>query len=283
MSDESFMAEALIEARAANMPRENIDRAIKKGSGELGNVNYEEIVYEGYGPQGTAIIVECLTDNKNRTIGDVRMTLDRNNGNLAASGAVSWMFQRKAHFVITDEANADEEKLMDIVLDAGAEDIEVEEGVAEIWAAPESFTDIAKALEDAGIATAEAGIIRRPDNTAEIKDATTAAQEFYTRAAKEYIYQHLCGEVRQREIAAHLGITPEYLCAVFKQVEGMPLILFANRAKLQHVRALMEKEGLSLQDAAARYGFADPNYASRLYKKYFGESITAALKRRAKG
>jgi YebC/PmpR family DNA-binding regulatory protein len=167
---------ALIEARAANMPRENIDRAIKKGSGELGNVNYEEIVYEGYGPQGTAIIVECLTDNKNRTIGDVRMTLDRNNGNLAASGAVGWMFQRKAHFVITDEANADEEKLMDIVLDAGAEDIEVEEGVAEIWAAPESFTDIAKALEDAGIATAEAGIIRRPDNTAEIKDATTAAQ-----------------------------------------------------------------------------------------------------------
>ena len=167
---------ALIEARAANMPRENIDRAIKKGSGELGNVNYEEIVYEGYGPQGTAIIVECLTDNKNRTIGDERMTLDRNNANLAASGAVGWMFQRKAHFVITDEANADEEKLMDIVLDAGAEDIEVEEGVAEIWAAPESFTDIAKALEDAGIATAEAGIIRRPDNTAEIKDATTAAQ-----------------------------------------------------------------------------------------------------------
>ena len=91
---------ALIEARAANMPRENIDRAIKKGSGELGNVNYVEIVYEGYGPQGTAIIVECLTDNKNRTIGDVRMTLDRNNGNLAASGAVGWMFQRKAHFLI---------------------------------------------------------------------------------------------------------------------------------------------------------------------------------------
>ena len=104
---------ALIEARSANMPRENIDRAIKKGAGELGNVVYEEIVYEGYGPQGTAIIVECLTDNKNRTIGDVRLTFDRNNGNLAASGAVGWMFQRKAHFVITDEANANEEKLME--------------------------------------------------------------------------------------------------------------------------------------------------------------------------
>ena len=167
---------ALIEARAANMPRDNIDRAIKKGSGELGNVNYEEIVYEGYGPQGTALIVECLTDNKNRTIGDVRMTFDRNNGNLAASGAVGWMFQRKAHFVITDEANADEEKLMDIVLDAGAEDIEVEDGVAEIWGAPESFTDIAKALEDAGIATTEAGITRRPDNTVEITEAGVASQ-----------------------------------------------------------------------------------------------------------
>ena len=167
---------ALIEARSANMPRDNIDRAIKKGSGELGNIVYEEIVYEGYGPQGTALIVECLTDNKNRTIGDVRVTFDRNNGDLAASGAVGWMFQRKAHFVITDENNANEEKLMDIVLDAGAEDIDAGEGVAEIWGPPESFTDIAKALEDAGIATAEAGIIRRPDNTVDIADATVAAQ-----------------------------------------------------------------------------------------------------------
>lgn len=167
---------ALIEARSANMPRENIDRAIKKGAGELGNVNYEEIVYEGYGPEGTAFIVECLTDNKNRTIGDVRVAFDRNNGNLAASGAVSWMFQRKAHFVITDEANADEEKLMDIVLEVGAEDIIVEDGVAEIWGAPDAFTDIAKALEDAGITCAEAAIIRKPDNTVEIKTVQAAQQ-----------------------------------------------------------------------------------------------------------
>ncbi|MBO4304253.1 MAG: YebC/PmpR family DNA-binding transcriptional regulator [Lentisphaeria bacterium] len=167
---------ALIEARSANMPRENIDRAIKKGAGELGNVNYEEVVYEGYGPEGTAFIVECLTDNKNRTIGDVRVAFDRNNGNLAASGAVSWMFQRKSHFVITDEANADEEKLMDIVLEAGADDIVVEDGVAEIWGAPEAFADIAKALEDAGIETSEAAIIRKPDNVVEIKSVQTAQQ-----------------------------------------------------------------------------------------------------------
>lgn len=167
---------ALIEARSANMPRENIDRAIKKGAGELGNVTYEEIVYEGYGPAGTAIIVECLTDNKNRTIGDVRVAFDRNNGNLAAAGAVSWMFQRKAHFVITDEANVDEEKLMEVVLDAGAEDIEVEEGIAEIWGPPENFTEIAKALEDANIPTEEASITRRPDNTVGVNDKQVASQ-----------------------------------------------------------------------------------------------------------
>jgi len=164
---------ALAAARAANMPRENIDRAIKKGAGELGNVTYEEITYEGYGPAGIGIIVECLTDNKNRTIGDVRMTFDRNGGNLAASGAVSRMFQRKSHFVIEGE-NADEEKLMDLVLDAGADDIAVDGDVAEIWGAPEAFTDIAKKLEDAGIGCTEAGITRQPDITVAINDLSTA-------------------------------------------------------------------------------------------------------------
>ena len=166
---------ALAAAKAANMPNANIERAIKKGAGELGDVTYEEVTYEGYGPAGTAIIVECLTDNKNRTICDVRMAFDRNNGNLAASGAVAWMFQRKAHFVIEGE-NADEEKLMDLVLDAGADDISVEDGVAEIWGAPEAFADISKALEDADIACSEAGISRQPENTVEIKDVHTAQQ-----------------------------------------------------------------------------------------------------------
>lgn len=166
---------ALTSAKASNMPRENIERAIKKGAGELGDVQYEEIVYEGYGPAGTAFIVECLTENRNRTIGDVRMTFDRNGGNLAASGSVSWMFQRKAHFLIEGE-NADEDKLMDIVLDAGADDITAEDGVAEIWAAPEAFNDIAKALEDAGIACSEAGITRQPENTVGINELAKAQQ-----------------------------------------------------------------------------------------------------------
>ncbi len=166
---------ALASARAANMPRENIERAIKKGAGELGNVTYEEIVYEGYGPAGTAFIVECLTDNKNRTFGDVRLVFDRNGGNLAASNAVAWMFQRKAHFIIEGE-NADEEKLMDLTLDAGADDITVEDGVAEIWAAPDAFSAIAKALEDAGVACSEAQIVRQPETTVGINELAKAQQ-----------------------------------------------------------------------------------------------------------
>ena len=166
---------ALAAAKAVNMPNVNIDRAIKKGMGELGDVTFEEIVYEGYAAGGVAVIVECLTDNRNRSISDVRMTFDRNGGNLGASGAVAWMFQRKAHFVIEGE-NADEEKLMDLVLDAGADDISVENEVAEIWAAPDAFADIAKALEDAGIACSEAGITRQPDNTVEITEVAKAQQ-----------------------------------------------------------------------------------------------------------
>ncbi len=166
---------ALAGARAANMPRENIDRAIKKGAGELGDVVFEEITYEGYGPAGTALIVECLSDNRNRTLGDVRMTFDRTGGNMANSGAVAWMFMRKAHFVIEGE-NADEDKLMDVVLDAGAEDIEVDDGVAEIWAAPEAFEDIQKALEAAGIEPGESGIVRKPENKVDVKELSTAQQ-----------------------------------------------------------------------------------------------------------
>ena len=149
---------ALASAKASNMPRENIERAIKKGAGELGDVAYEEITYEGYGPAGTAFVVECLTENRNRTIGDVRMTFDRNGGNLAASGAVSWMFQRKAHFIVEGD-NADEDKLMELTL-----------------AAPEAFADIAKALEDAGIECSEAKLTRKPENTVGINELGKAQQ-----------------------------------------------------------------------------------------------------------
>lgn len=166
---------ALAAAKAANMPNANIEKAIKKGCGELEGVNFEEIVYEGYGAGGVALLVDCLTDNRNRTASEVRMVFDRCNGNLAGSGTVTWMFHRKSHFVIEGE-NADEDKLMEIVIDAGAEDIEVDEDIAIIWGPIEAFEDIAKALENAGIETNEGAIIQHPDNTIEITELSVAQQ-----------------------------------------------------------------------------------------------------------
>ena len=162
-------------AKAANMPNANIDRAIKKGLGELGDVTFEEIQYEGYAAGGVALLIDCLTDNRNRSASEVRTILDRNNVNLASSGSVAYMFKRQSHFVIEGE-NADEDKLMDIVLDAGAEDLIVEDGVAEIWGEPSAFEAIANALEAAGIAASEAAVTRRPDNTVSITDVHTAEQ-----------------------------------------------------------------------------------------------------------
>ena len=166
---------ALAAAKAVNMPNANIERAIKKGIGELGDVVFEEIVYEGYAAGGVAVIVDCLTDNRNRSISEVRMAFERNNGNLAASGAVSRMFKRQAHFVITGEW-ADEEKLMDIVLDAGANDLVVEDEEAEIWADPENFEALVKVFEENGIVPDTAEQTRRPEMTVNITDPKVASQ-----------------------------------------------------------------------------------------------------------
>jgi YebC/PmpR family DNA-binding regulatory protein len=166
---------ALAAAKAANMPNANVDRAIKKGLGELGDVIYEEIVYEGYGAGGVAVIVDCLTDNKNRSISEVRMAIERNNGNMAGSGAVARMFKRQAHFIISGEW-ADEEKLMDVVLENGANDLEVEDGIAEVWADPEFFEDLLKVFEEKGIPTDTAEVVRKPEMVTEITDASVARQ-----------------------------------------------------------------------------------------------------------
>lgn len=166
---------ALAAAKAVNMPNANIDRAVKKGCGELGDTVFEEIVYEGYAAGGVAVIVECLTDNRNRSISDVRMVFDRNNGNMAGSGAVARMFRRQAHFVISGDW-ADEEKLMDVVLDAGADDLVVEDGVAEVWADPEAFEPLLKVFEEKGIPTDEAEVVRRPEMVTTLTDAAVARQ-----------------------------------------------------------------------------------------------------------
>ena len=156
-------------------PNANIDRAIKKGLGELGDVTFEEIVYEGYAAGGVAVMVDCLTDNRNRSISDVRQVFDRNGGNLAGSGAVARIFPRQAHFIISGEW-ADEDKLMDIVLDAGANDLSVEDGIAEIWADPENFEALVKVFEEKAIPTDQAEVVRKPEMVMELTDAKVAAQ-----------------------------------------------------------------------------------------------------------
>ena len=164
---------ALTAARAVNMPKSNIDRAIKKGTGELEGEAFVEMSYEGYGQAGVAILVECLSDNKNRTASEIRLLFDRNGGNLAAMGAVTWMFHRKARFTVLEE-NADEDTLFELLVDAGADDIVADDGIVEILGTPESFEPILEILEKNGIAVEESGVIQHPETLTTVDDADTA-------------------------------------------------------------------------------------------------------------
>ena len=143
------LRDAIIKAKGNNMPNDNIERAIKKGAGELGGNNYETITYEGYGPAGVAVIVEALTDNKNRTAADVRHAFDKHGGNLGTNGCVSFMFEKKGQIMIENVSSIDEEDLMMIALDAGAEDIITEEEGYEIITDVENFQSVVEALEKA--------------------------------------------------------------------------------------------------------------------------------------
>jgi YebC/PmpR family DNA-binding regulatory protein len=140
---------AIDKAKETNMPQDNIKRAIQKGTGELPGVSYEEITYEGYGPGGVALLIECLTDNKNRSVSEVRHILSKNNGSMGENGCVSWMFHKKGYIVV-DKKNAGEDELMSIALDAGAEDMksDPEEPNYEIVTAPQDFPAVKKALDD---------------------------------------------------------------------------------------------------------------------------------------
>lgn len=137
-------------AKGVNMPMENITRAIKKGTGELEGVNYEEVTYEGYGPGGVALIIESLTDNRNRTVADLRFVMSRNGGNLGDTGAVSWNFDRKGVFTIPKAAFS-EDDLMNVILDAGADDLVTEDDYYEITSSIENFDSVRKAIEGCGL------------------------------------------------------------------------------------------------------------------------------------
>jgi YebC/PmpR family DNA-binding regulatory protein len=158
---------AVTTARAASMPGENIDRAIKKGTGELEGVTYEEIQYEGYGPGGAAIIAQVLTDNKNRTVSEVRRLFAKHGGNLGETGCVSWMFDKKGLITI-EKSQVDEERLMGIVLDAGAEDVRDEDDLFEVVTPAEDFAAVKDRLDQEKIVVTSAQVTLVPKNTVDV-------------------------------------------------------------------------------------------------------------------
>ena len=158
---------ALLEARSNSVPGDNIERAIKKGTGELEAEVYEEVIYEGYGPAGVAILVEAATDNRNRTAGEIRNLFHRNGGSLGEAGCVAWMFHRRGYFAIPKSA-MDEEKLMELALDLGADDVSIEEDVYEIYTPMEDLFTTQEELERLGVPTSAKEMAMIPQNTIDV-------------------------------------------------------------------------------------------------------------------
>lgn len=164
---------AILAAKSENMPKDNIERAIKKGTGDLEGASYEEILYEGYGPGGVAILVETMTDNKNRTVADVRHYFSKSGGNLGESGCVGWMFDKKG-IIVVDKETITEEELLEKALEAGAEDVVEEEGTFQVVTAPEDFNEVVENLDKAELKYEEASISMVPQNTIEVAEEKTA-------------------------------------------------------------------------------------------------------------
>ena len=152
------LRKAIQDAKAVNMPADNVKRAIMKGTGQLEGSSYEEIIYEGYGPGGVAIYVEALTDNKNRTVSELRHIFSKNGGNIGESGCVAWMFKRKGYIVIDKEKFQDEDKLMEIVMNASAEDMTDEGDTWEIYTTPEKFEAVVEALKQDKVEMSESSV-----------------------------------------------------------------------------------------------------------------------------
>jgi len=161
------LRQALAKAKEANMPSENVERAIKRGTGELPGVSYENVVYEGYGPSGVAIYIEALTDNKNRTTAELRNIFSKKGGNMAGAGSVSWMFQKKG-YILVDKKTIEEDKLMTIALDAGAEDMKSEEANYEITCKVQDFENLKNVLQQKGINTQLTEITMIPASTIKV-------------------------------------------------------------------------------------------------------------------
>ena len=160
---------AIDKAKAANMPKDTIEKAVKKGTGDLEGVHFEEVLYEGYGPSGVAIMVEALTDNRNRTAPEVKRLFEKHGGSLGTSGCVNWMFSNKG-LITVNTSDTDEEQLLEIALNAGADDMQNTGEVFEITCDPSAYEELKKALQEKEIATEVAEISMVPQNTIEIND-----------------------------------------------------------------------------------------------------------------
>ncbi|MBL7211672.1 MAG: YebC/PmpR family DNA-binding transcriptional regulator [Desulfobacteraceae bacterium] len=159
---------AITAAKSENMPKENIERGIKKGTGELEGVSYEEANYEGYGPGGVAVLVDCLTDNKNRTVADVKHLFERHGGNLGEPGCVAWMFDQKG-LIVFEKEGVDEEQLLDLVLEAGAEDVNEQETELEVVVGLPEFEAVKKAVDEAKLPYIFSEVTMIPKNTVEVE------------------------------------------------------------------------------------------------------------------
>jgi len=164
---------AVLTARAQSMPNENIERAIKKGTGELEGVAYEEVTYEAYGPGGVAMLIETMTDNRTRTVAELRNLLNKHGGNMGAAGSVAWMFSKKG-LITVERAGVDEDRVMEVALEAGAEDVSESGDTLEILTPPDAFVSVKEALDRAGIPTATAEITMMPSTTTPISGETAA-------------------------------------------------------------------------------------------------------------
>ena len=195
------------EAKANNMPRENIDRAIRRGTGEEPGVTYEEVTYEGYGPGGVALMIDTLTDNKNRTVGEIRHLLSKHAGNLAAENSVAWMFSRKGQ-VVVEKTGVDEDKLLAAALDAGADDMNDDDSAWEIVCAPEAFDAVRDAVKTLGIEPASAAIAMVPQNYVKLVGKEAQQMLKLMEAIEDHDdVQHVWAnfDVEEKEIEASLA------------------------------------------------------------------------------
>ena len=195
------------EAKSVNMPADNIKRAIQRGTGELPGVSYEEVTYEGYGPGGAALIIETLTDNRNRTVGEMRHLLSKYGGNLGEANSVAWMFEKKGYIVV-DKAKADEEKLMAAALDAGADDMRDDGDTWEVVSAPEAFQQVLEAVKKMGIEPAAAEIAMLPQNYVKLEGKPAQQMVKLMEAIEEHddtrkVWSN--ADIEEKEIEASLA------------------------------------------------------------------------------